>query len=186
MSETARMQAGMAQQRILVAGIGNIFLGDDAFGVEVAQRLAQRPLPAGVRVVDFGIRSFDLAYALLDDPDAAILVDATPRGGAPGTLYLIEPDLGAPEDSSAPLPDAHSLNPVAVLQLVRHLGGRPRRLLVVGCEPAALESEDGRIGLSEPVQAAIDEAVRLIESLVADLLHHERAAHDRERKNPHS
>ena len=186
MSETTRAQAGMAQQRILVAGIGNIFLGDDAFGVAVAQRLAQHSLPEGVRVADFGIRSFDLAYALLDDPDAAILVDATPRGGAPGTLYLIEPDLDAPESSGTPLPDAHSLNPVAVLQLVSQLGGRPRRLLVVGCEPAALESEDGRIGLSEPVQAAVDEAVRLIESLVADLLRDDRAARDREREHPHS
>jgi hydrogenase maturation protease len=174
----------MARQRILVAGIGNIFLGDDGFGVAVAQRLAQRPLPTEVQVVDFGIRSFDLAYALLDDPDAAILVDATPRGGAPGTLYLIEPDLEASESSGAPLPDAHSLNPVAVLQLVSQLGRRPRRLLVVGCEPAALESEDGRIGLSEPVQAAVDAAVRLIESVVADLLHDERAARDRERENP--
>src|ERR1700734_1751902 len=84
----------MTPPRILIAGIGNIFLGDDAFGSEVARRLAARPMPDGVKVVDFGIRGFDLTYALLDGSDATILVDATPRGGPPGTLYVIEPDPG--------------------------------------------------------------------------------------------
>src|SRR5438270_10803156 len=94
----------MTRPRVLVAGIGNIFLGDDAFGVEVAQRLAQRPLPAGVRVVDFGIRGLDLTYALLDGQDAVILVDATLRGGPPGTLYVIEPEAeGRPEPGAADL-----------------------------------------------------------------------------------
>src|SRR6516225_7125141 len=89
----------MEQPRILVAGIGNIFLGDDAFGVEVARRLAARPQPDGVRVADFGIRGIDLTYALLDGYETVILVDATPRGGQPGTLYVIEPDVGGPAES---------------------------------------------------------------------------------------
>jgi hydrogenase maturation protease len=84
-----------ATPNILVAGVGNIFLGDDAFGVEVVQRLSQRPQPAGVRLTDFGIRSFDLAYALMDGYDATLLIDALPRGQPPGTLYVLEPDLRA-------------------------------------------------------------------------------------------
>jgi hydrogenase maturation protease len=160
----------MDNLRILVAGIGNIFLGDDAFGVEVAQRLAGRPQPEGVRVVDFGIRGFDLAYAMLDDYDATILVDATPRGGEPGTLYVIEPDLQALENSPQLELQAHSLDPVKVLGLVKMLGGEPKRLLVVGCEPAQLEAEDiGQTALSEPVAAALDQAVELVESVIRRL-----------------
>jgi hydrogenase maturation protease len=129
--------------------------------------MARLPLPEGVRVVDFGIRGFDLAYALLDGYDATIMVDAAPRGGAPGTLYVIEPELDALDTLGAPAVETHNLDPVKVLQLAKMLGGQPRRLLVVGCEPAPLESEDGQMGLSAPVQAAVGEAVGLIESLVA-------------------
>jgi hydrogenase maturation protease len=161
------------QPRILVAGVGNIFLGDDAFGVEVVQRLAQRPLPDEVRVVDFGIRGFDLAYALLDRYEAVILVDAVPRGEPPGTLYVLEPilsDLPTGEQAGFPL-DTHSMDPVKVLRLVEALGGRVERLLVVGCEPAPVgEVEDMQAGLSEPVRTAVNEAVGLIESLVDRLL----------------
>ncbi len=160
----------MTSKRILIAGIGNIFLGDDAFGVEVVQRLARLALPEGVRVVDFGIRGFDLAYALLDGYDATIMVDATPRGGAPGTLYVIEPELDALNNLGAPAVETHNLDPVKVLRLANMLGGQPRRLLVVGCEPAPLESEDGQMGLSAPAQAAVGEAVGLIESLIARIL----------------
>src|SRR5205085_1568015 len=126
----------MTAPRILVAGIGNIFFGDDAFGVEVVRRLARRPLPEGVRVVDFGIRGFDLACALLDDCDAAILVDAVHRGGAPGTLRVIEPDLGAPADpASGERIQTHGLTPAQVFRLVRTMGGEPRGVYLVGCEP---------------------------------------------------
>src|SRR6476661_2103049 len=110
----------MSAPSILIAGIGNIFLGDDAFGVEVAQRLTQRSWPTGVRVEDFGIRGFDLAYAILDGYDVTILVDATPRGGDPGTLYLIEPDLNMAGGVGI---EPHGMDPVKVLQLVKTLGG---------------------------------------------------------------
>src|ERR1700688_1655661 len=114
--------------KVLVACVGNVFLGDDAFGVEVAKRLAARQMPGGVSVVDFGIRSYDLAFALMNDWDLTILVDALPRGGKPGTLYVLEPDL--PENSvGQEALDAHSMNPVAVLQLVNALGGKVGRLL---------------------------------------------------------
>ena len=167
----------MAQQRILIAGIGNIFLGDDAFGVEVAQRLTQRSLPEGVRVVDYGIRGFDLAYAILDEPEVTIMVDAAARGGQPGTLYVIEPDMDELLQPAEQPIDTHSMTPVRVLQLVKTLGGRPGRVLVVGCEPATLESEDGHIGLTAPVQAAAVEAVGLIESLVETILNQPQAEH---------
>lgn len=152
--------------RILVAGIGNIFLGDDAFGVEVVRRLAGAQLPDGVSVIDFGIRAYDLALALMKEWDLSILVDALPNGGKPGTLYVMEPE--SPESADQNSLDAHSMNPVAVLQLVEAWGGKIGRLLVVGCEPATVEANlDGRMGLSVPVEAALDEAVRIIEGLVA-------------------
>lgn len=158
--------------RILIACVGNIFLGDDAFGVEVSRRLLERPLPDGVRVVDFGIRGLDLAYALLEDHAAVILVDAAPRGGRPGTLYVIEPELGDKlEVGNGPLIEGHSLDPVKVLRLAAALGGRLRRLLVVGCEPETTgDLNEMHDGLSAPVRSAVDEAIPLIESLVARLL----------------
>jgi len=158
--------------RILVAGIGNIFLGDDAFGCEVARILGERSLPEGVRVTDFGIRSFDLAYAIMEDYDAVILVDASPRGDAPGTLYLIEPKLGENklDNGEGEIVNAHSMNPVRVLEMVRYLGGQPKKLYVLGCEPGTLDSEDGHIGLSDEVKAAIEPAAIMIERLIDDLL----------------
>ncbi len=160
----------MSQQRVLIAGIGNIFLGDDAFGSEVAQRMSRQELPEGVRVVDFGIRGWDLAYALLDEYEATILIDATPRGGRPGTLYLIEPELDEIDEIEQPVIETHNLTPLKVLQLVKLLGGRPRHLLVVGCEPAPLDSEDGHMGLSEPVEWAVGSAINMINSLIANIL----------------
>jgi hydrogenase maturation protease len=145
---------------ILVAGIGNIFLGDDGFGVEVVRRLSSRPLPAGVRVVDFGIRGVHLAFELLEHPDdATVLVDITPRGGEPGTVYLIEPDLEALAAYSTGPADAHSMTPDAVFALLRSLGGTPGRVWIVGCEPLSIDEE---MGLSPPVEQAVDEAVGLI------------------------
>src|ERR1700730_17651518 len=162
------------KERILIAGIGNIFLGDDAFGVEVVRHLAARKLPDAVRVVDFGIRGFDLAYALMEGYETTILVDATPRGGEPGTLYTIEPDLRsvpAPQTGVSSAIDAHSMDPVRVL--VKALDGEFKRILIVGCEPEALDAEEqmqGRMGLSEPVERAVGKAIDVIVSLTAKLL----------------
>jgi hydrogenase maturation protease len=170
----------MERPRILVAGIGNIFLGDDAFGVEVARRLMRRAWPNTVRVADYGIRGYDLAYALLDDFEVVILVDATPRGGAPGTLYLVEPEVGeASTTAHAPsMLDAHGMNPVQVLRLVEALGGRVRRLLVVGCEPSRTScDQDMEMGLSDPVRAAVEEATLMVESLVERILRGEPETH---------
>lgn len=154
-------------KRILVAGVGNIFLGDDGFGVEVVKRLAGRGLPEGVEVVDFGIRGLDLAYALQDDYEAVIFVDALPRGEEPGTVYLIEPEIE--EDGMVSL-DTHGMDPVKVIKLSRVLGAPQTRTLVVGCEPKVILSgedyDDMLMELSEPVGAAVEEAVKMVESLV--------------------
>jgi hydrogenase maturation protease len=155
--------------RVLVAGIGNIFMGDDAFGVEVARRLTERELPAGVDVADFGIRGIDLMYALGEGYDAAVFVDAVPRGEPPGTLSVIEP---RPGDGEVTL-DAHGMDPVKVLSLARQVGSVPERVLIVGCEPAVRMTGDEEeiVGeLSEPVRAAIGGAVELVQSVVAELL----------------
>jgi hydrogenase maturation protease len=159
------------EPKILVAGIGNIFLGDDGFGVEVARRLSERDWPAGVSVVDFGIRGYDLAFALVDGCQAAILVDALARGEAPGTLYVLEPDVEGLGELSPAGMAGHGLHPAQVLNLARLFGSLPGRILVVGCEPATLEFdldtvEEGGMGLSEPVQAAVAGAITLVESLV--------------------
>ena len=166
------------KHRILVAGIGNIFLGDDAFGVEVVRRLSGRLLPQNVRVTDFGIRGYDLAYALLDGYDTTILVDACPRGEPAGTLYVLEPelsDLGSSEEQQSAV-EAHSMNPLNVIRLATSMGGPLKRVLLVGCEPGTLGPEEGQMGLSQPVEAAVDEAVKLVESLITKILNEESAA----------
>jgi hydrogenase maturation protease len=154
-------------RKILIACIGNIFLGDDAFGVEVARRLEQMPLPNNVVIRDFGIRSYDLAYALMDDWELVIMVDAVPFGSEPGTVYTIDPEL--PNDGTASEAfDAHTMNPVSVLQLVTALGGKVGRILVVGCEPSSVEpNENGQTSISPAVQSAIDVAIEVIEELVS-------------------
>jgi len=160
--------------RTLVAGVGNIFLGDDAFGVEVVRRMAADTFPDGVKVADFGIRGVHLAYELLEGYQTTILVDATQRGGAPGTVYVIEPDLES--IPAGVVMDAHSLDPATVFGMLRALGGSPQDVLVVGCEPATVD--DG-MGLSDVVERAVDEAVRIVRELVAE-------RHDEPRKETRS
>jgi hydrogenase maturation protease len=163
----------VSTRRILVAGIGNTFLGDDGFGVEVANRLAGRALPDGVRAADFGIRGVHLAYELLDGYDALVLVDAVPMGEPPGTVAIIEPELEprrgdgeAADDGPAPALDAHSMNPAVVLGMLSSLGGRVDRVVVVGCQPSVIEEG---IGLSSPVAAAVDRAVDAVLEALAEL-----------------
>ena len=159
------------KNHILIAGVGNIFLGDDAFGVEVARTMAARTLPEHVVVRDFGIRSFDLAYALLDEWSAVILVDAVSRQAAPGTLFVIEPELNELSDATEPAAfDGHSMDPVTVLRLAQTLGEIHPKVFVVGCEPADLGGEEGRMGLSPEVESAVEECVTMVEELARDLL----------------
>jgi hydrogenase maturation protease len=166
--DEAQQETNAQTPSILVAGIGNIFLGDDAFGVEVVQRLERRKLPERVKAIDFGIRGYDLAFALLDGSDVTILVDACPRGGEPGSLYVIEPDLSALDTPGADQAsiDAHSMNPMNVIRIAKSMGGDLKRILLVGCEPATLGPEEGQMGLSETVAAVVDEATNIVESLV--------------------
>jgi hydrogenase maturation protease len=163
------LQPQAAAPRILVAGIGNVFLGDDGFGVEVARRLADVPLPEVVEVRDFGIRGMDLAYALQEGYETAILVDAGPRGETPGTVSLVEPEV----DEGEIVLDTHGMDPLRVLALARAMGHVPERVLVVACEPERIvrgEHDEDLVGrLSDPVRAAVDEAVMLVRSLVEEL-----------------
>ncbi|MFH9352142.1 hydrogenase maturation protease [Kitasatospora sp. NPDC017646] len=159
--------------RVLVAGIGNVFLADDAFGPEVVAALREDPLPPGVELWDAGIRGMELAYRLLDGYGAVVLVDAAPRGGAPGTLYLIEPD----EASRPAVPEAHGMDPVTVLALARDLAvdGAERlpRVVVLACEPELCPPQDDPdlvVGLSEAVRQAVPAAADLVRHVVARLL----------------
>jgi hydrogenase maturation protease len=165
-------------KRILIAGIGNIFLADDGFGVEVANRLVKQSFPSGVRVTDFGIRGFDLAYALMEGYETTILVDAYRGEGQPGTLFVVEPD--SKDLDSAGMQqgfiEPHAMNPINVLRMAASMGGQLKRILVVGCVPATVGPEEGQMGLSEPVAAAVDDAVKLIDSLVTRILAGERPA----------
>ncbi|WP_406431370.1 hydrogenase maturation protease [Streptomyces sp. NBC_00631] len=157
--------------RLLVAGVGNIFLGDDAFGPEVIRALEQRPLPPEVQVRDFGIRGMDLAYTLLDGWPVVVLVDAAVRGERPGTLSLVEPEL--PDGRPAAPPEAHGMDPAKVLALAAHLGDEPLpRVLVLACEPGELPRGDEDIapGLSAPVREAVGRAVEALHALAPALL----------------
>jgi hydrogenase maturation protease len=154
--------------RMMIAGVGNIFLGDDGFGVEVARRLAGVGLPDWVRVADYGISGMHLAYDLAEGFETTILIDASARGEPPGTVYVMElsaqqavgPDGTTP---AIPVLDGHGMQPDVVLGMLDMLGADAGRVLLVGCEPASI---DARIGLSAPVAAAVDEAVRIVRGLV--------------------
>jgi hydrogenase maturation protease len=165
------IQVRTDKPRILVAGIGNIFLGDDAFGVEVVRRLQSTGLPTSVQVKDFGIRGFDLAYALQDGYETVILVDAFPHGEPPGTVYVVEPDLDAAASGiNGAMVDAHSMNPVRVLQMASSMGTNLPQVLLVGCEPENLGGDEGHMGLSPAVEPAVDRAAIKVQSLVNQIL----------------
>ncbi|MFR9674903.1 hydrogenase maturation protease [Streptomyces sp. TR02-1] len=172
MTAAAAGAAAGTDRDVLVAGIGNIFLGDDGFGVEVARRLAEWEVPPGVEVQDTGVRGVHLAYQLLDGYRAVVLVDAVPGDEPPGTLRVLEPDLAQQQPDAGAAVDGHRMTPDAVLGLLGTLtegvgGTGPRRVLIVGCVPASLEEG---IGLSVPVAAAVEDAAHLVRGLVDDLV----------------
>ena len=144
--------------RVLVAGVGNVFFGDDGFGPEVARVLAREPV-RDAKIEDFGIRGLHLAYELLNGYDRAIIVDAVPRGDAPGTLYVIEPDA----DVVPATPDAHRMDLGNVFAYVRTLGGEPPPVTIVGCEPETIEPG---MGLSDVVARSVDGAAALVRRLL--------------------
>ncbi|CAI8971389.1 hydrogenase maturation protease [Pseudomonas sp. IT-P253] len=157
--------------KILVAGIGNIFMGDDGFGCEVATRLVQRQVPDGVDVADFGIRGLDLGYALMEGYEVVILIDTVDRGEAPGTIYLIEPQIG---DATTPgrgeqLMSPHGMDPASVLRFIAALDQQHPRVLMVCCQPASLGGEHGHMGLSDAVTRAVDKAVVEVLGLLNEL-----------------
>jgi hydrogenase maturation protease len=149
---------------VLVAGIGNVFLGDDGFGVEVVRRMDCEQLPEGVHVADYGIRGVHLAYDLLDGQvDTLVLVDAVPMDESPGTLALLEANVDPNGDDVPVQVEAHSMSPDVVIAALRGLGGTVPRVLVVGCQPAVIDAE---MGLSTPVGAAVDQAVQMVMEVV--------------------
>jgi hydrogenase maturation protease len=150
---------------ILVAGVGNIFLGDDAFGSEVARRMIEYFDTPNVRVIDFGIRGLDLAYALLDGYDASIIVDTSVRGGEPGTIYVVEPDLNELDAAAAGI-EAHAMDPMRVLAVARSMGAELRNVRVVACEPETFGPDEGCMGLSPRVAASVERAIRVVETLI--------------------
>ncbi len=156
--------------RILIAGIGNIFLGDDGFGVEVVSRLASRALPETVRVVDFGIRGLDLVYALQDGYETTILIDAYPHRQPPGTVSIVKLDADETTDSPGNFVEPHSMHPMNVLRMARAMHRPLKRVLLIGCEPATLGGDEGHMGLSKPVEAGVEEALNATESLVRRIL----------------
>ncbi len=155
--------------RVLVAGVGNVFFGDDGFGVEVARRLRVQPLPDDTLVNDFGVRGLHLAQTLLEPTDLLIVTEIAPRGGPPGSLYLIDPLRDAHGIGTA---EGHSLDIPLVLAAVRAFGGTMPRVRIVGCEPADLGAH---LGLSDPVRHAVSPAMELVRRMLR---------HELERRRP--
>jgi hydrogenase maturation protease len=171
--ENKNAKTAVGKPRILIAGIGNIFLGDDAFGVEVIRRLSSREWPEEVRVVDFGIRGLDLVYAMQNGYETAILIDAFPHGQAPGTVSLVKPDIDAIDASPGNFVEPHSMNPINVLRMAKAMNGSLNQVLLIGCEPANLGGDEGCMGLSRQVEAAVEQAVLTTEALVKRILNGE-------------
>ena len=156
-------------KQVLVAGVGNAWLQDDAFGAECARRLEARGVPEGVTVMDFGTGGLDLAYEIMRGYDALVLLDASRQGGEPGTLYVIEPQLsdyeGAIEDGDTINP--HGMDPATVLRFVNAIGGFSGKVVVIGCEPG--EVDDVGLGLTAPVEAAVERALAMIRETIDEL-----------------
>ena len=169
-AEPEQSSKAAEKARILVAGVGNIFMGDDAFGVEVVRRLIVRNQPAEVRVMAFGIRGLDLAYAFQDGYETTILIDAFPHGQLPGTVSLVKPDLKEIEAEPGNFVEPHSMHPMNVLRMAKAMNGSLNRVLLIGCEPATLGGDEGCMGLSEPVEMSVEQAVNTVEEVIVRLL----------------
>jgi hydrogenase maturation protease len=157
------------KKRIMIAGVGNMFMKDDGFGSEVVNRIRERNQPEGVEVCDFGTGGLKLAYDLMRGYDALILVDSSPRNEEPGTLYVIEPDpdeFDANLENGGPV-DPHGADPATVLRFVKAIGAWPGKILIIGCEPEDVEKFE--IGLSGPVMEAVDRAVELVEEEIDEI-----------------
>ena len=157
------------EKQILVAGVGNAWLQDDAFGGEVARRMEAEGVPSGVTVMDFGTGGLDLAYEVMRGYDALVILDASRHGGEPGTLYVIEPDRDeiAPEIVDGEMIDPHGMDPATMLRFVRATGGWPGKVVVIGCEPG--EVDEVGLGLTPPVEAAVDRALELVGTTIEEL-----------------
>ena len=155
--------------RVLIAGVGNAWLRDDGFGGEVARRLQQRELPRGTAVMDAGTGGLDLAYEVMRGYDALLILDVSRQGGAPGTLYVMEPDERSVEAGieDGEVINPHGMDPQTVLRFVRSVGAWPARVIVIACEPAEVEAMG--FGLSEQVDSAVDAAVELVMETVNEL-----------------
>ena len=163
------MTAPAYQKQILVAGVGNAWLQDDAFGGECARRLEAAGAPDGVTVMDFGTGGLDLAYELMRGYDALVLLDASRQGGEPGTLYVLEPELSdyAPSIEDGEMISPHHMDPATVLRFVAAVGGFSGKVVVIGCEPG--EVEEVGLGLTAPVEAAMERALALVGETIAEL-----------------
>ena len=163
------MTAPAYQKQILVAGVGNAWLQDDAFGGECARRLEAAGTPPGVTVMDFGTGGLDLAYELMRGYDALVLLDASRQGGEPGTLYVLEPELSdyAPSIEDGETINPHHMDPSTVLRFVAAVGGFSGKVVVIGCEPG--EVDEVGLGLTPPVEAAVERALALVGETIAEL-----------------
>jgi hydrogenase maturation protease len=157
------------EKQILVAGVGNAWLQDDAFGGECARRLDARGVPSGVTVMDFGTGGLDLAYELMRGYDALVLLDASRQGGQPGTLYVLEPDMAefANEIQDGEVINPHAMDPATMLRFVSAIGGFSGKVVVIGCEPG--EFDEVGLGLTPPVEAAVDRALELVGTTIEEL-----------------
>ena len=167
--EQPKNQPSYVRKRVMIAGIGNMFMKDDGFGSAVVKRIMNKKFPEGVEVKDFGTGGLKLAYDLMKGYDGLIFLDASSRGEKPGTLYVIEPnenDFSNDLEQGGPI-DPHGADPVTVLRFVKSIGSWPAKVFIVACEPEAVD--DFEIGLSEPVNTAIDTAIEMVDDIVKDI-----------------
>jgi hydrogenase maturation protease len=167
--EQSKKSAAAIRKRVMIAGVGNMFMKDDGFGGAVIKKILHKKFPEGVEVKDFGTGGLKLAYDLMKGYDGLILLDASARGEKPGTLYMIEPkeeDINPDLEQGGPI-DPHGADPVTVLRFVKSIGAWPAKVMIVACEPETVD--DFEIGLSESVNAAVDKAAEMVDEIVKEI-----------------